>query len=253
MSDLERDAEELGRQIWPDRRTVPAPALHRGGGWSWAVRLVRRSRLAALAAGAISLLTIGSVVFAATVTVRTLVHETQTSPSGGASGGVTGPTSAATVTGTARPSGKPGGGAGTSPAGPTAIAGGVPATAGPSATPPFSVQPGPSSTPSPSGVSITITYQSSNGRTVFVSLGETIYVELTPTRVGLHWTGPQTANASVVEVLSSTANGNGSAQGTFVAAHRGQTTLSATESSCPSTDPHCPGPAMPWQVTIQVG
>ena len=270
MSDLERDAEELGRRIWPDRRAVLASMPRRGRKWWWAVLLVRRSRLAALAAGAIGLLTIGSVVLAATVTVRTLVHETQTSLSGGVGGSyrVTGPGSPATATGTAWPSAELGGGRapgsggsmGTTPlagspaaAGSAeATAGGVPATPGPTATPPFSFPPGPSSTPSPSRTSVTITYQSSNGRTVVVSLGETIYVELSPTGLGLHWSIPHSANAAVVEELSTTANGDGSARGTFVAAARGETTLSATESSCPSTDPYCPGPAMPWQVTIQV-
>jgi hypothetical protein len=254
MSDLERDAEELGRRIWPDRRAVFAPEPRGGRGWWWAVLLVRRSRLAALAAGLIGLLAMGSVVFAATVTVRTLVHETQTSLSGGVSGshGMTGPGSPATATGTAGPSGELAGGRAPGSGGSQATAGGVPGTPGPTATPPFSFPLGPSSTPSPSRTSVTITYQSSNGRTVVVSLGETIYIELSPTRLGLHWTMPHTANASVVEELSAAANGDGSAKGTFVAAGRGQTTLSAAESSCPSTDPYCPGPAMPWQVTIQV-
>ena len=161
-----------------------------------------------------------------------------------------------TATGTTSPSAELGGGraAGPTASGGTAqpAAGGAPGTIAPLATLPFTLPLGPSPTPSPSGASITITYQSSNGRTVLVSPGETIYVELSPTRLGLHWSIPHSANASVVKELSAAATGDGSARGTFVAAGRGQTALLATEGSCPSTDPYCLGPAMPWQVTIQV-
>lgn len=250
MSDLERDAEELGRRIWPDRRAVVESMPRRGRRWWWAVLLVRRSRLALLAAGALSLLTIGSVVFAATLTVRTLVDATQTAPPGGAGGhGVV-------ATGTASPSAQRGGGrtSGSTGSGGTAqpSAGGAPGISGPKPTPPFNFPAGPSPTPSPPSASVTITYQSSGGRTIMVSPGEVIYVVLSPTGLGLRWSIPQSANAAVVDKLSAVANANGSARGTFVAAGRGETTLSATESSCPSSAPYCPGPAMPWRVTIQV-
>ena len=250
MSDLERDAEELGRQIWPDRRAVLASMPRRGRRWWWAVLLVRRSRLALLAAGALSLLTIGSVVLAATVTVRTLVAETPTAPSGGVGNGrvtATGTTSSSAELGGDRAAGPTRSGGSAQP-----TAGGARGTTTPLATPPFGLPLGPSPTPLPSGASITITYQSSSGRTVLVSPGETIYVELSPTVLGLHWSIPRSANASVVKELSAAADGDGSIRGTFVAVGRGQTTLSATESSCPLTDPYCGGPAMPWQVTIQV-
>jgi hypothetical protein len=161
-----------------------------------------------------------------------------------------------TATGTTSPSAELGGGRAPGPTGSGGAAepaaGGAPGPPGPFASPPFSFPIGPSSTPSPSGASITITYQSSSGRTVLVSPGETIYVELSPTRLGLHWSIPHSANAYVVKELSAAADGDGSVRGTFVAARRGQTTLSATETSCPSTEPYCPGPAIPWKVTIQV-
>lgn len=94
---------------------------------------------------------------------------------------------------------------------------------------------------------------SDTGRTVSLSVGQTLTVDLAGSP-GRPWAEPTSTNPAVVVRMSDSLNqGTGAAGAAFRAIAPGRVRLSATQGrTCSSTQPKCPPTTPAWVVTIRV-
>jgi hypothetical protein len=247
VSDIERDAQELGTTIEPNpsaaygrlQRRLPHPGLRLLGGWRVAGALVA----SAVAMATVSLVLAGAVASWGPLGAGHPLGTAQRS---------TGSATAVNALGNPQRGGSGGAPVGSNNGGGTAatpIPTSGQASVSPASTP--RTVPGPR-TPAPtlaptSGATITITNQSSGE--IHVSRGARVHVTLTG-QPPYRWSVPTSSDTRVLTPVSSSTDANGDATGDFIASASGQSTISATDS--PVCSPQCGAPTRLWSVTITV-
>lgn len=233
MSDIERDLEELGRDIWPS----PEQALRRVDSGDRHARQGRRNRfgrsLVALLATAAAIAVIGGVSAAG---IEALQHHLS-----GASSGV----AKHDASGSVLPAANTGSHSGL---------GGTSAGSVPTASARLSPAPQPSSSPSPNvnrqPIGGTLVVTANSRGTYEVKLGTTISVDLTGGTSNSPWGMPSSTPTQIVRFERGARADDGGISATFVAAGPGDATIQAAESShCP---PLCGPPSYLWRIEIIV-
>jgi hypothetical protein len=232
MSDIERDLEKVGRQVWPDpteaRRRLTRPSavrrvlVRRGGRPGGAA--IRAVAVLALSGGAAAFILAGHPGIGATV-------PSQSDRAGAQAGRILG-------SGQGGPSASSVAGTQSTPSAPTAATGhAVPARPGHLPSSPFTPLPSPGVQPGPVGGVLTLTQ---NSRGVFpVRPGTTVVVDLT----GVGWSMPSSSAGQVVRFERGAAMPNGDVYARFVVEAVGEAKIQASETLKS-------GPAILWQVQL---
>ena len=91
-----------------------------------------------------------------------------------------------------------------------------------------------------------------NGRTIFVTPGQTLAVDL-PASSGSRWSAPQSSDQEVLLTQSSSSDpATGSAAGTFRAVSAGNAVVTAGESARCAPGQACPQVVRLWEITVRV-
>lgn len=233
MSDIERDLDELGRQVWP----YPERVLRRLRSDDGQHRRSKGRRfgrpLGALLGTAAAIVVIGGVSAGGIVVLQ---HHL-----GGTGSTAANHSASASVAPTVTSGGQSEPGATAAALHPSASARSSPA-ARLSASPSLSV------TPPPTGNTLVVT-ASSRG-TYEVKLGATIVVDLTGGTSNSPWSMPSSTPARVVRFERGTQTTAGGISATFLAAGTGEATIQAVQS--PHCPPVCGPPSYLWRIEIIV-
>jgi hypothetical protein len=232
MSDIERDLDELGRQVWPYPERV-LRRLRSGDGQHRQGRGRRFGRPFAALLGTVgAIVVIGGVSAGGIVALEHHVGGTgSTADNNGTSASV-----APAVTG----------GHSTPVATAAALHPSASARISPGAR--ISASPSLSVTPPPTGSTLVVTAGSRG--TYEVKLGTTIVVDLTGGTSNSRWSMPSSTPAQVVRFERGTQAAAGGISATFVAVGTGRATIEAAES--PHCPPVCGPPSYLWRIEIIV-
>ena len=230
MSDIERDLEELGRQVWPypERELRRVRSHGRERGRSRALRFGRP--LGALLGTALAIVVIGGVSAAGIMALQHHLSSTSTGSGGTAPAADVTPAAHRGQTGARR----------------TSVSTGAARSAGIAPGQQLTTTPQPSPQP-PSGGALTVTANSHG--TFEVKVGTTINVDLAGTS-GSNWSMPTSAPIQIVRFERGSRSEGAGVSAAFVAAAVGQATIQASES--PHCPPVCGPPSYVWQIHIIV-
>src|SRR5205823_5944089 len=127
----------------------------------------------------------------------------------------------------------------------------IPATtAAPTTVPSTAAAPESTDAPPPAGGEVVLGEQDA-GRTVSVTRGDTVRVELGGT-AGAPWSEPRASDPAVLSETSHSSSG-GSVSATFRADGQGRSDISADQSpTCATAQPRCMAPTRLWSVTVEI-